>query len=457
MTSEIEVNRLFGDRAMNEKEIIDIDKKYRLHGWGYAPIVVTEGKGATFKDIKGKEYIDFLAQTAGVLGIGHSNPKYVKAVKDQVEKISHVLTSFVTPTTAELAKKVAQIAPGKLKNNCKSYFSCGGTEANETAIKFAMLATKKTEVIAVYWGYHGGSLAMIQLSGQSWHKAGLPKYPGFHHIPNAYCYRCYYGKKHHECDFECARALESCVLHACSKDNVAVFIQEFIQGNGGHQLPWSPEYFKIIREICDKHNIIYVDDEVQTGMGRTGKIWAADYFNVTPDIMSSAKALGGGMPVAATTIRSDLIPADIAEGAWHIFTMGGSPVATAGGVAAIDVMLEEKLPEKAKRQGERITARLKEMESMHPLIGEVRGPGLMIGVELVKSKKTKEPATEEAVKVWTKCLERGLFFGLNAKVPYGNIVKFKPPLVLTDEQADKALNIFEDTLKEVEKGLSKKS
>lgn len=437
---------------MDEKEIIEKDKKYRLHGWGYIPVIVTEGNGAIFKDISGKEYIDCLAQTAGVLGIGHNHPKYIEAVKKQLDKISHVLTSFVSPTTTELAEKVAAIAPGKLKNNCKSYFSCGGSEANETALKFAMLATKRKEVISVYWAYHGGTLATIQLSGQSWHKSpDLPKFPGWHQIPNGYCYRCYYGQKPFECNFECAWALESAILHACGKDNVAAFILEPIQGNGGHELPWSPEYYKIIREICDKYGVLYITDEVQTGMGRTGKIWGVDYFNVSPDILTAGKALGGGMPVASTTIRADLIPEDLAEAQWHIFTMGGSPVASAGAVAAIDVMLSEKLPEKAERQGKRMTARLKEMESMHPMIGDVRGPGLFIGIELVKDKKTKKPAIDEAIKMFTKCLEKGLFFGLNARAGFGNVIKLKPPLVITDEQADKALDIIDETLKEVEK------
>jgi|YelNatPaOPRAMG01_1025707.scaffolds.fasta_scaffold08754_1 4-aminobutyrate aminotransferase-like enzyme len=436
---------------MSVEELIKEDKKYVLHGWGYSDITIVEAKGAVFKDIKGKEYLDFLSQTAGVLGIGHTHPKYVKAVKDTLEKVSHTLTMFINAPRVECAKKLASIAPEPLKNNCKIYFSCGGSEANETALKFAMITKKKKEVISVYYAYHGGTLALSGLLGQSWHREGLVRFPGFYQIPNAYCYRCYFGKEYPECDFECARMLEWQIKCGSAKD-VAAFILEPIQGNGGHMHPPSPEYFKIIRETCDKYDVLFIADEVQTGMGRTGKIWGCDYFNAKPDIMTTAKALGGGMPLSATVIRADLVPEELTTAQWHIFTMGGGPIECAAGAAAIDVLLEERLWENAAKQGERMTKRLKDMQKESKLIGDVRGPGLFIGVELVKDKKTKEPATDEAVQVFMKCLEKGVLFGLSNKAGIGNVIKIKPPLVVTSEQCDKAMDILEEALKEVERG-----
>ncbi len=436
---------------VTKEEVLKKDKKYCLHGWGYSPIVLVEGHGAIIKDIDGKEYIDALGQTAGVLGIGHSHPKYVKAVQEQVAKISHTLTMFTNAPRAELAKRLSDIAPGTMKGKAMSYFACGGTEANEGALKLAMQITGRHEAISVHYSYHGGSLAMMSLLGQSYITGGYPRFPGFSQIPNAYCYRCEFGQTYPGCDFECARALEKQVKYGASKDGVAAFILEPIQGNGGHQCPPSGEYFKIIRETCDKYGIMFIADEIQTGMGRTGKMWACDYYGVTPDIFTTAKALGGGLPISATVIKADLVPEDLLQKQWHIFTFGGGPVLCAAGNAVLDVMQEEKLEQKAARQGARMTKRLKEMENEHPLIGEVRGPGLFIGVELVKDKKTKEPAIEEAGKVFAMCLDRGVFFGVSNIGGVGNIIKIKPPLAIPDDQADKCLDVLGDVLTEIEK------
>jgi len=427
------------------------DKKYVLHGWGYSDIVITEAKGAVFKDENGKEYLDFLAQTAGVLGAGHAHPRVVKAVKDALDHgLTHTLTMFQNVPRADLGEKLAKIAPEPLKNNCMTYFACGGSEANETAIKSAMKITGKKEVISVFWAYHGATLAESSLLGQSWHREKMIRYPGFSQMPNAYCYRCYFGQKYPGCDLECARYLEHHIKHATAND-VAALIMEPITGNGGHiGPPVNSEYHKIIRETCDKYGILCITDEVQTGMGRTGKIWGADYYNWKVDIMTTGKALGGGLPVSGCSIRSDLLSEEMKTGQWHIFTMGGGPVLAAAGSAMLDVLMEEKLWEKAAETGAYLTKRLKEMEPRHPMIGDIRGPGLFVGVELVKNRKTKEMATQEAIDVFSHCLGKGLFFGLSAKAGIGNVCKFKPPLNTTKEQVDKAMTIFDEALKEVE-------
>ena len=440
------------EREKSEK-ILEQDEKYVLHGWGNIPLVVTSAKGATFYDNTGKEYIDMLAQTAGVLGVGHNHPKVVAAVKAQVDKVSHVLTSFINEPRTEFITKFTKVAPGDLKDNCMVYVSSGGSEANETALKLAMMATGKNEVVSTYYSYHGGTLALLGLLGQSYISNGpWPKFPGFTQIPNAYCYRCVYGQEYPGCDFECAKHLEMHLKYG-TQGNVAAFIQEPVPGNGGHQMPPDKEYFKIIRETCTANDIMYIIDEVQTGCGRSGKWWASDYFDVSPDILCTAKALGGGMAIAATAIHKDYAPDEAGDGPWHIFTYGGSPIACAAGSAVIDIINDEDLPGKSARQGARMEKRLMEMKEESPIIGDVRAMGIFIGVELVKDKETKEPYIDGALEVFTNCLDNGVFYGVSNKPGFGNMMKMKPPMIISDAEVDKALDTLETAIKAAEKNV----
>jgi 4-aminobutyrate aminotransferase-like enzyme len=439
-------------RSLTEEEILEMDNKYVIRGWPAKSIVVVGGEGAVFWDINGKKYIDFFSQTAGVLVLGYKHPAIVEAVKKQVEKSLHVFTGFVTEERAILAKKLAEIAPGKMKDNIKTYFSSGGSEANETALKFALLKTGRKEVIGLWYSYHGGTLATMSLTGQSARRIRLPSFPGFHLIPCAYCYRCVFGKNPDSCDLECARFLEEMIKYGTSGD-VAAFIAEPILGAGGHQHPPRKEYWKIIRETCDKYNMLLIIDEVQTGICRTGRIWASELFEIEPDILVSAKALGGGMPLAATMIRSDLLDEKFIKSQWHMFTYGGSPISIAAGIAVIDTITKEKLWKRAEELGKYLKQRLLELMERHKIIGDIRGAGLFLGVELVKDSKTKKPAIEEAERVQAKCLEKGLFLGVNLYPGWGNTLKIKPPVIITKEQIDKAVEILEESLKEVEKGI----
>lgn len=436
--------------GLKEQELIRLDKKYVIRGWPAKDIVVVSGEGAVFKDINGKEYIDFFSQTAGVLLLGHRHPELVNAVKAQLDKIIHVFTGFITEERVVLAKKLAEIAPGKMRDNIHTYFTSGGSESIETALKYALLKTRKKEVIGLWLGYHGGSLATLSLVGVSPRRLGLPSFPGFHLIPCPYCYRCWFGKSPDTCDLECARQLEYEIKWGTSGD-VAAFIAEPIQGVGGHIHPPKNEYWKIIRETCDQYDVLLIIDEVQTGLGRTGRIWASELFEIEPDILVSSKALGGGLPLGATMIRSDLIEEKFLQQPWHIFTYGGSPICLAAGIAVIDTLLKERLWERAERLGKRMRKRLEEMMDEYKLIGDIRGAGVFLGVELVKDRKTKKPAIKEAERVQTFCLERGLFLGVNLNPGWGNTLKIKPPLVITEEQLDKGLDILEESISKVEK------
>jgi len=438
---------------MSTQDAIKRDKQFLVHGWGNIPVDVVKAKDSKFWDSDGKEYIDMLCQTAGVVGIGHCNPKVVAAVKEQADKSFHILTSFINDARTVFSEKLAAVAPGRMKNNCKMYISSGGSEANETALKMAMISTGKNEVISTYFSYHGGTLALLSLLGQSYSRGGpWPRYPGFQQIPNAYCYRCYFGQKGPDyCNLECAEALRHAIKYG-SAGNVAAFIQEPVPGNGGHMVP-PKRYFKRIREICDEYNVLYIIDEVQTGVGRSGKWWAAEYFDVEPDILVTSKALGGGMPLAATVVRNGILPEPLINDQWHIFTFGGSPISCAAGCATIDFVNEEKLPDKAARQGERLAKRLNEMMTKYKSIGDVRAMGMFIGVEIVKDKATKEPWFAGAGNIFGLALGKGALYGTNGARGNGNIIKLKPPLILTDAEADKALDILEESIAENEKSL----
>lgn len=429
------------EEGSEAQELLEKDRRYIIHGIGKTSIILTKGKGALVWDVTGKEYIDCFSQTAGVLGVGHCHPKVVRAIKDQAEKLAHTLPSIINIPKVELAEKLTKIMPSKLS---KYFFVSGGSEAVETALKGAMRITGKKEVISLYFGYHGGTIACLSL-GQPWHREGYPTVPGFRQIPPPYCYRCFYGKTYPECDFECARALEGAIEYG-TYNNVAAFVAEPIQGSGGHVLPPDKEYFKIVRETCDEHDVLLIDDEVQTGFGRTGKMWGCEYFDFQPDIMTISKAMGGGVPIGAAVFREDILPEDFEEKFWHIFTFGGGPLGCAAASAVVDVIVDEDLPNQAAKTGKSMTARLMDMRDERRLIGDIRGPGLFIGVELVRDRKTKEKATDEAVMVIEKCYEGGAIFGLSMMPGFGNVIKIKPPLLISEEQADRALDVLNAVL-----------
>lgn len=430
----------------SEKEYIDKREKYIVRMPGYVPLVMVEAEGSIVRDINGKEYIDGLSQVAGPTGIGNRHPKVVAAVKEQVDKLLCNGPWFINIPQVELAEKLAKIMPGNLR---KFYFLVGGGEAVEYGIRTAIKASRKEEVLGVYFGYHGAMMSCLSLGNPS-HRRGLSPMAGFKQIPPAYCYRCFYGQKYPGCNFECANALETTIQYGTYND-VAAFVIEPMMGVAGHIIP-PKEYFKIVREICDKYGVLLIFDEIQTGFGRTGKMWGADYYEVQPDIMIVGKVMGGGIPISAAAFRDDMdLPSEEEQEVFS--THSGSPICCAAACAAVDVVIEEKLPEKAAKMGEFMMKRLKEMQKKHPLIGEVRGVGLFLGVELVKNRKTKERAAEEALRIIQQCRRRGVLLQLSMKPHVGNTITIKPPMNIPKDLASKILDVLDESLYEVEKSL----
>jgi 4-aminobutyrate aminotransferase/(S)-3-amino-2-methylpropionate transaminase len=350
---------------------------------------------------------------------------------------------FMNVPRIELAEKLSKITPKKLN---RFHFLVGGGEAVEYALHIAMKATRKQEVIGLYYGYHGSSFACLAL-GQPWNRRGITFMPGFKQIPPAYCYRCFYGQKYPGCKLECAEALDH-LIKLGSYEDVAVFIAEPIQGNGGHILP-PIEYFKRIKEICVKNDVLLMFDEIQTGFGRTGKMWGSDYYGVEPDIMVMGKVMGGGFPISCAAFSDDLtIPTQ--EDQEIVSSFADAPLGCAAASAVIDIVLEEKLPKKSAELGNYTLERVKEMGKRHPLIGDIRIAGLFCAIELVKDKKTKEKATEEALQVIAKAREKGLILLLSNKPYIGSVVKFNPPMTIEKDLLSKGLDILDSVLSEVE-------
>ena len=407
------------------------------------PLTLTDAKGSIVRDENGKEYIDLWAMH-GAAVVGHCHPKVVHALKEQAEKVIHVTYDFNTIPTIKLAEKLIQIMPKNL-NTC--YFLNSGAESVECAIYTARRKTGKYEIIALYGAFHGRSYGARTLIGWSKYKrGGGPYLPGVLHIPSYYCYRCALGLEYPQCGLQCAKILRDVLMYQSAGD-VAAFIAEPMLGSAGN-IPPPKGYWEEVRKILDENNILLIDDEVITGLGRTGKMFAIEYFNIKVDLMTFAKGLGGGFPIYAVAtgeeVASSLQPMD------YFSTFGGNPLGCAAALATIDAIISENLVEKSRISGEYFMKRLKELAERHELIGDVRGAGLLIGVELVKDLRTKEPAVEESKKLREEARKRGLILAAGWGW-LGNVMRINPPLNITMEQIDKSVEIIDQSLKVVEK------
>ena len=406
-------------------------------------IVIDRAEGACVYDIEGKEYIDCFAGIA-VNNAGHRNPKVIQAAKEQMDKLVHCCAYvYYSEPVALLAEKLSQITPGRLE---KTFFSNSGAEAIEGTLRIAKQFTDKYEIIALQASFHGRTNATLSITGNRKRKyKGGPYLPGIAFAPTPNCYRCPFELEKEKCNLKCARYLRD-IIDFQTSGSVAAFIAEPVMGEGGIIVP--PEgYFKKIKEILDEFNILFIADEVQSGFGRTGKFFAIEHYGVEPDIIAMAKGIADGFPLSAFITRDEIArsfkPGD------HLSTFGGNPVSCAAALANIDFLLEENIPEQANDKGEKFMSKLRnELMKKHKLIGEVRGKGLMIGLELVKDRE-KTPAAEEASKLREICRENNLLIGVGGV--YGNVLRLQPPLIITEEQLEKALEVLDKAFSKLEK------
>jgi len=426
-------------------------RKYLMSGsvGGGLPVIIESGKGAVIRDINGKEYIDCTSQ-AWTYNIGFSHPKVIDAAIEQIKRITHVRTSFETVPKLLLLKKLGEIAPKNLK---KISFCLHGSVANESAMKLAITNRPEgVKFLAPFENYSGRTLATI---AASW-----PHHPisrlfaqymeNFVRIPNAYCYRCPFNLEYPKCGLLCAEYVKTMLERGV--EPVIALIMEPMQASGG-MIPPPEGYLKRIREICDEFNVLLIFDEIQTGFGRLGAMFACELYDVYPDILTFGKAIGGGFPLAGVMQRSDLKPP---EPATDSYTFAHFPVSFAAAIATLEVIEEENLIEKARKMGEYFTSRLRMLQDRYEIIGDIRGPGLMIGIELVKNRKTKEIANDICHSIVKEAVEHGVLFGESKFKGLGNVLKIKPPLVITESQADRVLEVFEKLVKKHTESLKKK-
>jgi 4-aminobutyrate aminotransferase/(S)-3-amino-2-methylpropionate transaminase len=410
---------------------------------GITPVEFDRAEAATIFGKDGSKYIDFFSGIS-VTSAGHSNPGIIEAAKAQIDKYVHCCSYIYYSTPmADLAEKLCQITPGKLK---KSFFANSGAEAVEGAMRLAKIYTGKREFIALQASFHGRSYGALSITGNSSRKTrGGPYMSGVNFAPVPYCYRCAFKLQPATCGMRCAEYLED-VIKLNTYDDVAAFIAEPVMGEGGIIVP--PEkYFTTIKGILDKHNILLFIDEVQTGFARTGKMFGIEYYGVEPDIMTMAKGIANGFPLSAFIAPDNI--ADTFRPGEHLTTFGGNPVSCAASLANIQFIEREDIVNKTREKGNLLKEKLESLNKRYPLIGEVRGLGLMIGIELVKDKE-KTPAVDEAKAIKNICTENGLLPGLGGL--YGNVLRIQPPLVITDDQLDEALTILAKAFKEVSHG-----
>jgi 4-aminobutyrate aminotransferase len=410
---------------------------------GFEPVEVASASGCAMRGADGREYLDCFSGIA-VTNAGHGHPKVLAAAEKQMRELVHCCTYvYYSPRAGELAKLLAEITPGKLQ---KSFLSCSGAEAVEGAMRLAKQFTRRKEVVCLTQSFHGRTAGTLSITGNRARKKGSGPYlSGVAFAPAPYCYRCPFKLTYPSCGAACAQYLDD-VLRYQTAGDVAAFVAEGVMGEGGI-LPPPPEYFKITSEIIHQDGGLFIDDEVQSGFGRTGRLFAIEHYGVEPDIMCMAKGIADGWPLSAFIARADIAgaftPGD------HLSTFGGSPVSCAAAIANIGVMRDEKLPENAAARGEQIMSRLGKFQQKCRSIGDVRGKGLMIGIELVKDQKTKEPAADQAKKVRALCRENGVLVGLGGTL--ANVIRLQPPLVMTAEQADKAVDIVGKAITEAAK------
>ncbi len=438
---------------LSAEEIRKLETEYVLYPWvaqkGLNPVVVDHAKGNYFYDPSGKKYLDFSSMFV-FSNLGHADERVVQAIAAQAAKLPTAASPFATEPKARLAKLLAEITPGDIK---KTFFSTSGAEANEGAIKIARMATGKEKIIARYRSYHGSTFGAMSLSNDFRNWACEPSIPSVLHCLDPYCYRCPFSLKYPGCDLQCAKHVEEVIKFEGGAKRVAGFIAETIVGANGIIVP--PDgYWQKIREICNRYEMLMMCDEVMVGFGRTGKWFAIEHWGVVPDVITMAKGITSGyVPLGATSVREGVAKAFETNPWVHGHTYSGHTLAMAAGIATIEAYKASDLINRAAQMGEYLKQKALELQDKHPSIGDVRGKGLKTGLELVKSRQTKEPLHDpfvEGVRPPTakmKVLAEAMKEGVYCLPGSASVLMFAPPLTITKEEIDFAMEVFDKALK----------
>ncbi|WP_321530497.1 4-aminobutyrate--2-oxoglutarate transaminase [uncultured Desulfuromonas sp.] len=440
MLTGLELPQVGHQRSAASQELLQRKNNYVANGISVsAPIIIDEAKGAVMRDIDGNTYID-LYGGIGVINAGHCPETVVKSIQQQAEKLLHscFMVTMYQPYI-DLAEKLARITPGDHAK--KAMFVNSGAEAVENAIKIAKAYTNRPAVIAFDGGFHGRTLLTMTLTSKvKPYKFGCgPFAPEVYKAPAAYCYRCPYKASYPDCGLHCLEHFERFFVAEVAAEDVAAMIIEPIQGEGGFIVP-PKEFLQGLKKICEEHGIVFIADEVQSGFTRTGKMFAIEHFDVVPDLMTMAKGIAAGMPLSAVVGKAEIM--DAATPGRIGGTFGGNPVSCAAALATIDLMEQENFCGKAEHAGTKLKKALIELQKKYPIIGDVRGLGSMTAIELIKDPQTKEPNKKAAADLIHYCFENGILI-MGAGI-FGNVIRFLPPVVISDEQLDKAIEVLEN-------------
>jgi 4-aminobutyrate aminotransferase/(S)-3-amino-2-methylpropionate transaminase len=435
------------DNQPTNKELNDLRSRVMPPGLSSGTsCYVASAKGALVYDVEGREYIDF-AGGIGVMNVGHCHPKVVDAIKNQSEKLTHSCFMVLPYEPAvRLSERLCAISPGDSPKT--AIFVNSGAEAVENAVKIARYHTKKTGIIAFEHSFHGRTqLAMTLTSKVKPYKFGFGPYaPEIYRMQSAYCYRCPFNLRYPDCDVACADHLNEFLITHTAPETTAAVVAEPVQGEGGFITP-PPEYFSKLAKICRDNEIMFISDEIQSGTGRTGKMFAIEHYNVEPDIMTVAKSFAAGMPLASVVGKAEVM------GSIHPFGVGGTyganPVCCSAALAVLDIFEEENLLQQAEELGTKVRQRFDAFQEQFELIGDVRGLGPMLALELVKDRETKTPADDEAKALVAACLEKGLV--ILSTGTFGNVIRTLMPLNIGEAELDKGLSIMEESFAEISK------
>src|SRR5215467_13068701 len=400
----------------------------------YSQIVVDHARGCTIVDVDGNEYLDFIAGVA-IGSVGHCHPHYVKRLSEQLGRFT--LGSFATETRARFINLVSELLPEGI-THIQLY--SGGSEAVEAAFRLAKSVTKKFEFVGFWGGHHGKTGGVIGLLGGSYRNHQGPFPPGMHLSPYANCYRCPWKLEYPSCGLACADHLRNVIKNE-TQDEVAALIMEPMQGTAGNVIP-PDDFVKAVREIADEFGALLIVDEILTGFGRTGTMWASDQFGLKPDVMTIGKGMGGGFPLSGVASSYELMSAKpFGEPSGSSSSYGGNPLAAAAGLGAVEAIINEKLVENSARVGKIMLDALRRLQEKYRFIGDVRGRGLMIGVELVADRKTKVPLDKTITRaLFHAALERGL-----VTMAYSHVIRINPPLVITEDEALHGVDILDQS------------
>jgi taurine--2-oxoglutarate transaminase len=438
---------------MDAAEIKLLDRRHHLHSWSVQgaldPMVFDHGQGASFWDADGNRYLDFSSQLMN-LNTGHQHPKVVEAIKEQAERCCFCAPGFAYESRSRLVQLLSQVTPGDLDH---FFFTLGGAEANDNAIKISRLYSGRFKILARYLSYHGATYGAITLTGDPRRPPVEPGIPGVVHFLDPYCYRCPFGLTHPQCDLRCAHHLEEIILYE-GPETVAAVVLESVTGSNGIFVP-PPQYMPMVREICDRYGILMICDEVMSGFGRTGRWFAIEHWDVVPDIITMAKGLTSGyLPLGGLALSKKIYDHFQDHMLWAGLTYNAHPLSCATAIATLKVYQEEGLIKRAEVLGWTLMGELQRLKERHPCVGDVRGIGLFTVIELVKDRSTKEhlipwnatgPEAELQKEINGRLLEKGLYTFVR-----WNWIFVVPPLVIKEEELMEGLGIIDEVLSYVD-------